>query len=296
MIKRGDQQAKISGYILTTLIGFILTAWAPEILPSSQNCYARSGLEAQALAIEDSVKLTNAGIHRHPEFYFDGTLVFIQIQGTLFNVHKGHLLKSAAFSNWFELQGDSRPEERSEGLSPDSPIFMQNIEMSDFEALLKALYTPQFSDSRPSLDASFITSAFRMADLWQFTELRAFLLDLADQLLGDVDKIAFAKEFGLKAWLLNPHVNLCQRDQQLNLVEAKKIGIDNLLIINNLREEFPPQKLASNRALASCCNGVISYKSRRHCSSCLTEHPVPTTDEVKSTIETRIKDWIGRNA
>ncbi|KAL5633897.1 hypothetical protein ACGC1H_005925 [Rhizoctonia solani] len=270
----------------------------------------------------DSAKPTNVGIDRHPEFYFDGTLVFIQIQGTLFNVHKSQLLKSEAFSNWFKSQEASRLEERSEGLSPDNPIFMQNIEMSDFEALLEALYTPQFSDSRPSLEGSFITSAFRMANLWRFSELRAFLLDLADRLLGDVDRIAFAKEFGLKEWLLTPHVNLCQRDQQLNLEEAKKIGIDSLLIINNLREEFPPQMLASNRALASSCNGIgqgnlgytspgmlpikrynnffpdtgVSYESREHCSSCLMKHPLPTVDAVKSKIKTQIKDWIERNA
>ncbi|CAE6455032.1 unnamed protein product [Rhizoctonia solani] len=287
-----------------------------EILKSKSRKMLDSTIQAKANAwIKDGC--VQVPMARHPEFYFEGTLVFIQIQDTLFNVHKSQLLKSKAFSKWFEVQESVQSEERGEGLSPDKPIFMENIEISDFEALLKALYTPQFSDSRPSLNASFIISAFRMANLWQFSELRAFLLNLADQILGDVDKISFAKEFGLKEWLLTPHVNLCQRDQQLDLEEAKKIGIDSLLIINNLREEFSPQKLASYRTLASGCTGIaqgnlgytypgnrhpaarfsylgtgVSYESMEHCSACLTKDYLPTAEEVNSTIQARIRDWI----
>ncbi|KDN37643.1 hypothetical protein RSAG8_10048, partial [Rhizoctonia solani AG-8 WAC10335] len=247
----------------------------------------------------------STGVYRDPTFYLDGTLIYIQIEDILFNVHKSKLLDSKAFARWFKVQNSEQEEERSEGLTPDNPIVMQGIAVSDLEALLKVLCAPQFADNRTSPDATLITSAFRMADLWQFPVLRGFLLSLADRTLGDADRITFAKEFGLKEWLLAPHVKLCQRDQQLTLEEAKKIGIDSLLVINNLREEFPPRKLSSDRVRSSCSgmeqrdpyNYSYSYSSSRaHCSSCYTKYPWPATDAVGSTIETRIKDWIERNA
>ncbi|KAG8702479.1 hypothetical protein FRC11_011452, partial [Ceratobasidium sp. 423] len=67
------------------------------------------------------------------------------LENTLFNVHKSQLLKSRAFSKWFQLQESSfqlKDPERTEGLSPDNPIVLQGIEMSDFEAFLKVLYAP----------------------------------------------------------------------------------------------------------------------------------------------------------
>ncbi|CAE6408873.1 unnamed protein product [Rhizoctonia solani] len=253
----------------------------------------------------------STNVYRDPTFYLDGTLIYIQIEDILFNVHKSKLMDSKAFARWFEVQKSSEEEkERSEGLTPDNPIVMQGIAVSDLEALLKVIYAPQFADNRTSPDATLITSAFRMADLWQFPVLRDFLLSLAGRTLGDVDRIVFAKEFGLKEWLLAPHVNLCQRDRQLTLDEAKKIGIDSLLVINNLREEFPPRKLISDRERSSCSGvekqnthntrnmrmyGLQVPTSYVHCDSCYTKHPWPATDTVKSTIETRIKDWIEMN-
>ncbi|CAE7101926.1 unnamed protein product [Rhizoctonia solani] len=245
-------------------------------------------------------------ICQHTQFYLDGTLIYIQIEGILFSVHKSKLLASDAFTNWFKTQKySSLEEERTEGFTPNNPIVMEGIAACDFEALLKVLYLPQFADNRPVPDVASMTSAFRMADVWQFSELREFLLSLADRTLGDVDRIAFAKEFRLKDWLLAPHVKLCQRDQQLTLDEAKKIGIDSLLAINNLREEFPPRRLSSDRTRSNC-SGVMqghrdpyrsySYSSTyAHCTSCYTKHPWPAADAVKSTIETRIKGWIETN-
>ncbi|CAE6450658.1 unnamed protein product [Rhizoctonia solani] len=78
-------------------------------------------------------------ITRHSEFFFDNTLVAIQIENTLFNVHKYQLIKSEVFSDMFKMpkaEGDG-PEE---GSSPEHPIVMTGIAASDFAALLKVLY------------------------------------------------------------------------------------------------------------------------------------------------------------
>ncbi|KAJ1305384.1 hypothetical protein OPQ81_000399 [Rhizoctonia solani] len=65
----------------------------------------------EALHLDDSylslASSTNTALHRHPKFYFDGTLIFIQLENTIFSVHKNRLLKSRAFSKWFEWQASS---------------------------------------------------------------------------------------------------------------------------------------------------------------------------------------------
>ncbi|KAJ1305370.1 hypothetical protein OPQ81_000385 [Rhizoctonia solani] len=81
-------------------------------------------------------------IVKHPKFFFDNTLVVIQIENVQFNVHKYQLLKSETFVDMFriaeELRGDS--EELPEGSSTEKPIKMEGVLAQDFESLLTILY------------------------------------------------------------------------------------------------------------------------------------------------------------
>ncbi|CEL53667.1 hypothetical protein RSOLAG1IB_06522 [Rhizoctonia solani AG-1 IB] len=216
-------------------------------------------------------------VYKHPCFYFDDTLIFIKIESTLFTVHKSRLLESKEFSRCFKSQESSQTQERNEGLSAEFPITLQDIELSDFEAFLKVLYAPEFSNNQPSPDVALIISAYRLALLWQFSKLQKFLLSFTWRSFGDVDRVAFAKEFGLKEWLFAPLVNLCQRDEPLALGEARKIGVDSLSLISRLREAFPPQMVTLQRASSSSSIHIPLRSKRSHnsttsrakCVSCL---------------------------
>ncbi|QRW20917.1 The BTB (BR-C, ttk and bab)/POZ (Pox virus and Zinc finger) domain [Rhizoctonia solani] len=98
--------------------------------------------------------------------------------------------------------GGNNPEE---GSSPEYPIRIEGVSASDFAALLTVLYARQFSNNQLAPEASLIIPAFRLANMWNFSALRAYLLPLAEKNLGDVDKIAFAGEFGIKNWLAPAH-------------------------------------------------------------------------------------------
>jgi hypothetical protein len=63
------------------------------------------------------------------------------------------------------------------------------------------------------------------------------LIPLAEKTLDDVDKIVYAREFGVAEWLIPAHVRLCQRETSLTREEAAKVGLDSLLIISHLREK-----------------------------------------------------------
>ncbi|KAF8600049.1 hypothetical protein BDV93DRAFT_410939, partial [Ceratobasidium sp. AG-I] len=157
------------------------------------------------------------------------------IEDTLFNVHKYQLLKSQTFSKMFSA-AEAAGDDLEEGSSPENPIVVPDVGVSDFEALLKVLYATRFSTNQPDPEAPLVIPAFRLANKWEFSELRAYLLPLAEKVLNDVDKIAFSREFDVKDWLSPALTKLCQRKEPLTSEEASKLGVENLLLVSRIRE------------------------------------------------------------
>ncbi|CAE6515600.1 unnamed protein product [Rhizoctonia solani] len=185
-------------------------------------------------------------LKRHSEFFFDNTLVALQVEDTLFNVHKYQLLKSETFSDMFRVP-KAEDDEPEEGNSPEHPIVMEGVKADDFVALLKVLYArnplvfpSHFSTHQPEPEASLIIPAFRLANMWNFSDLRAFLLPLAEKHLSDIDKILFAREFDIKDWLAPAHIRLCQRQEKITTEEAQKLGVNSLLLIARLGNQGTP--------------------------------------------------------
>ncbi|KAG9083998.1 hypothetical protein FS749_005578 [Ceratobasidium sp. UAMH 11750] len=85
-----------------------------------------------------------ASVKRNPKFCFDDTLISIQIEDTLFNIHKYQLMESTTFSDMFAVAEESNdPRKNREGLSLDHPIVMLGVSASDFECLMTVLYARQ---------------------------------------------------------------------------------------------------------------------------------------------------------
>ncbi|CEL53660.1 hypothetical protein RSOLAG1IB_06515 [Rhizoctonia solani AG-1 IB] len=208
-------------------------------------------------------------IIRNPEFFFDNTLIAIQIENMLFNVHKYQLIKSEVFSDMFKIpKPDSNEPE--EGSSPEHPIIIEGVAPSDFTALLRVLYASHFSSNQPAPEAPLIIPAFRLANMFNFIELRAFLLPLAEKNLDDVDKIIFAREFSIKEWLAPAHVRLCERDTPLTSKEASKLEFESVLIIWRMREQYrgPSSTMKVNSNYCNSCAGMSYTGSSYNCNGC----------------------------
>ncbi|KAF8689634.1 hypothetical protein RHS03_09080, partial [Rhizoctonia solani] len=93
-----------------------------------------------------------------------------------------------------------------------------------------------FSTHQPEPTASLIIPAFRLANMWNFKELRDYLMPLAEQVLNDASKIAFAREFHVQQWIVPAFVRLCHREEALDTDEAKMIGLEGVLLISRIRE------------------------------------------------------------
>ncbi|KAH7338077.1 hypothetical protein B0J17DRAFT_717739 [Rhizoctonia solani] len=206
---------------------------------------------------------------RHSKFYFDNTLIVIQVEDTLFNVHKYQLLKSETFSDMFTMPKEAS-KEPEEGSSPERPILLEGVTASDFEALLTVLYASHFSSHQPTPEASLIIPAFRLANMWNFSDLRSYLLPLAETNLSDIDKIVFAREFDIQNWLAPAHQHLCERPESLTTDEARKLGVDSLLLIFRMREQFRPSRPADAPATYFCtsCTSVSYTSSTYTCAAC----------------------------
>ncbi|KAL5633921.1 hypothetical protein ACGC1H_005945 [Rhizoctonia solani] len=221
--------------------------------------------------VEPSADEAPQTIIQHPEFFFDNTLIAIQIENTMFNVHKYQLAKSEVFSDMFQMP---KPEgdEPEEGSSPKHPIVIEGVSASDFAALLRVLYASHFSSNQPAPEAPLIIPAFRLANMFNFSELRAFLLPLAEKSLGDVDKIVFAREFDIKEWLAPAFVRLCEREERLSVEEARKLEVDSVLMISHMREQHRDRDnirvTDTNNYFCYSCAGMMYHSNAAICSHC----------------------------
>jgi hypothetical protein len=73
--------------------------------------------------------------------------------------------------------------------------------------------------------------------MWNFAELYAHLINVAERNFTSSEKILFAREFELDQWIIPAHIQLCRRHSPLNSEEAEHIGLSSLLFISRIREE-----------------------------------------------------------
>lgn len=272
--------------------------------------------ESAGTKLEDhpnEIQITESSepVERHPEFFFDNTLIAIQIGKTLFNVHKYQLAKSEVFSDMFKLPkpGGNTPEE---GSSPEYPIKLEGVAASDFVALLRVLYASHFSSNHPAPEAPLVVPAFRLANLFGFSELRAYLLPLAEKNLDAVEKVLFSREFGIKEWLVPALTHLCERESPLSSEEARKLGAESILMIMRIREQHRTRPSTGpftvDQYYCSPCTstGFIGVGSQTHtCDKCGTRGPnyyrygwpaeathSSTAMADNATIEAGVKKWI----
>lgn len=230
---------------------------------------------------------------RHPKFYFDNTLLVLQVEDTLFNVHKYQLLKSKVFADMFEA-AQADPDE---GSSPENPIIIEEVLASEFECLLTVLYATHFSTNQPAPEASLIIPAFRLANKWAFEDIRNYLIPLAEKEMSDVDKIVFGREFDIGSWLGPAHTNLCLRNEPITEAEAAKLGTNSLAFISRVREELHYRIIPPGTR--TCCNcagySIIHGSLDVLCQTCGDSSYVltgPSDQPKRNEITEKVKKWV----
>ncbi|KEP50070.1 BTB/POZ domain protein [Rhizoctonia solani 123E] len=221
---------------------------------------------------------------RDSKFFFEDSMVVIQIEDVRFKVHKSILMESEVFSDMFTVAEDvGRGGKNIEGSSADYPIKLEGVNASDFECLLELLYEKHYTPQHPELDIPLALSAFRLAHMWNFTELRACLLPHLDGNLDDVDKIVYAREFDIKEWIIPAYIKLCHRTKPLNSEEAEKIGLKGAMLVFRLRESY----------ISAGCQYCLGRNVHVTCLSCRNNWLTDSNGTAKSdkSLEEKIKAW-----
>ncbi|CAE6524041.1 unnamed protein product [Rhizoctonia solani] len=197
---------------------------------------------------------------RHSTFYFDETLVVLKVENVLFKVHKYHLVRSETFSDMFKVP--QRSGDSVEGSTPEHPVVLDGVAATGFEALLTMLYARRCSTFQLQLTSSLITSAFRLAHMWNFFDLRSYLLAQAEASLSDAEKIVFAKKFSVRKWLAPAYLNLCRRSTPPTTSEATKLRLDDVVMIFRLRERYrvwDPMGRTNSSSSEKYCERCFGY-------------------------------------
>lgn len=108
-------------------------------------------------------------------------------------------------------------------------------------------------------------------------------MPLAEKVLSDVNKVAFAREFEVKDWLAPALTRLCQRNEPLTSEESWKLGVDSLLLVSRIREE----KLTPAKPLL-CPSGCGMQLS---CTICGDPQSL-VSSLPDGEIEPKVKAWI----
>ncbi|KAG8918127.1 hypothetical protein FRC01_002037 [Tulasnella sp. 417] len=153
----------------------------------------------------------------------------MQIQITLFGLPRSEVMKSGFFRGMLESPylGDSK-----EG-SIENPIVFEEITRitpGDMKSLLKEDRTPSFSPTEWA-------SAYRLAEMWDFAQLRDYIFKHLDKSVKDpVPRIEYADLLGFEDWIVPALARLCERSEPLTIEEGMRLGIARFAEVCKHRE------------------------------------------------------------
>ncbi|KAJ4471528.1 hypothetical protein J3R30DRAFT_1090883 [Lentinula aciculospora] len=173
---------------------------------------------------------------KHPRFYFsDGNVVF-RVEDTLYRIHRYFFQRdSPIFETMFSLPPpiDARPE----GEEEDRPIQLEGIECRDFDRLLSVMYPKSFNAYESSTTEEW-TSVLKLATRWDFDSIRELAVESLTSSASPADLIILAHRYDVSQWLLPEYMELCVRDEPLSLEEGRKLGVNTVVAINQIRHQI----------------------------------------------------------
>ncbi|KAK7681595.1 hypothetical protein QCA50_015328 [Cerrena zonata] len=129
---------------------------------------------------------------RDDTYYFEDGSFVLQVENTLFNVHRTILSKdSSIFSSMFQLpQGENAVD----GMSDDQPLILSGDNVSEFKHFLWALYAlphELMSIHTPQADVVRLVDIARVSYKYHFKSLEAWALDAINDHVNRKDSALF---------------------------------------------------------------------------------------------------------
>ncbi|KAK7436502.1 hypothetical protein VKT23_019056, partial [Stygiomarasmius scandens] len=165
-------------------------------------------------------------------FYFvDGTCV-IQVGDTLYRIHK-HVLNAspvlaAEYGDWQRNQW---------GWGGNNFSLTKRCEPREFDLLLSIFYPSDFTRHEPQTVAEW-TCVLKLASELQMKHIRVLAVNQLSSITSAAERIELANKYGIKDWLVPAFMELCARTEELTLEEGKKMGIEAVIGVAQLRSQL----------------------------------------------------------
>ena len=72
----------------------------------------------------------------------------------------------------------------------------------------------------------------------EFTSVRDLAIHNIDSKASIMDKAILGKRYGIKSWIMDAYIELCTRERPLSIEEGRRLGVDLVIKINELRHEL----------------------------------------------------------
>ncbi|KZP04293.1 hypothetical protein FIBSPDRAFT_709526, partial [Athelia psychrophila] len=144
------------------------------------------------------------------------------VEGVLYSVHR----------YFFERDSSSFV---GQGLSKQEPMVLANVSTHDLDLFLSILYPTSFG-AYPASTVEEWSGILYLADKWSFQSIRTLAIAQIAPIASPIDKIVFGRLYDVNEWLTGAYHAVCTRLDALSLEEGRRLGVDDAIRINSIRQ------------------------------------------------------------
>jgi hypothetical protein len=80
------------------------------------------------------------------------------------------------------------------------------------------------------------SSVLKLATQWDFASIRELAIEELSLIPSPVDQLILAHAYDVQRWLMPAYSALCERKEPLSKEEGRRIGVDDVVLIHQVRE------------------------------------------------------------
>ncbi|KZP33833.1 hypothetical protein FIBSPDRAFT_720301, partial [Athelia psychrophila] len=127
------------------------------------------------------------------------------------------------------------PAFTGQGLTSHEPIILTDVSPAQFDHFLSILHPTEYGVYSATTVEDW-TSILHLSDKWGFHSIRTLAIKHLAPIVIDIDKIVLGRRYGMSEWLEEAYRAVCMRKESLTRDEGRRIGIDDAVEINAIRQ------------------------------------------------------------
>ncbi|KAJ3559850.1 hypothetical protein NP233_g11159 [Leucocoprinus birnbaumii] len=180
----------------------------------------------------------------HPEYHIRGGDLYLRVDKTIFRIHSYFFVRESQY--WKdELAGPVSPgdEQLKKGMDEQNAIIIEEEKPEDFAQFLWVFYNNSFGNFSKATREDW-SVILHFAAKWGFKEVKELAVRHLESMddIGLVDRIQLYQANKVaEKYLFTHYVKLAERKEMLGLEEARALGMETYVTIQQARERLRAQ-------------------------------------------------------